>query len=185
MESLLYPSARQPPPLAAARRSREDPSLRALAALHWPQYIAILLLGAALAASGHAAPFFETHAPIYGDISLVYVHYSYPQLPTPQVPDWVLPLVALGLPLFVLASAWGSGWIRRREAHHCGVAVVACVVTAALLNNLIKMQASCTPPLPQHRRTYVWGCPNLVLLRSTSSCCCQAACPHAPASASC
>lgn len=108
------------------------PSWGELARQHWPHYCAVLLLVLGLAASDRIPP--QQHA-LYSASDRQWWAYTRPTLQE-ALPDVGMPLLAVGLPLAVVWLLAGS----RLEAHHMGLALLACVAASGLATNLLKTQ---------------------------------------------
>ena len=109
-----------------------DPTCGELARRHWPHYSAILLLLLGLAASDLIPP--QQHA-LYSGSDRQWWTYSRPTV-SETLPDWSMPLLAVVLPLTVICTL-ATG---RLEAHHMGLALLACVAASGLATNVLKTQ---------------------------------------------
>ena len=104
-----------------------------------PDYAVLLALTAALAVSEFTEPYQRY---IYHDSDAELWRYSFP-LHKNSVPSWSVPVLALSAPaLGIILHALLTGQTSRLEVHNAVLGSWSCVITAALITNLVKLGVS-------------------------------------------
>lgn len=152
--------------LALRREQMErEPNWKEIITNYWPQYLVVALIGVAVDYVDGIEPY---QWAIYTGSDAEYYRYSYAHMHE-TVPDWMVPVVALGIPIGIFLLSYLTGRTSRVELHHACLMLVACVLTTGMLTNAIKVQVG--RPRPDFMsRCWPSGGPPMVTRKGLPKC---------------
>eukprot|EP00887_Chlorella_sp_A99_P008152 scaffold12.g8152.t1 len=142
-----------------------EPNWKEIITNYWPQYLVVALIGVAVDYVDGIEPY---QWAIYTGSDAEYYRYSYAHMHE-TVPDWMVPVVALGIPIGIFLLSYLTGRTSRVELHHACLMLVACVLTTGMLTNAIKVQVG--RPRPDFMsRCWPSGGPPMVTRKGLPKC---------------